>query len=202
MLGTKRIGLISLLALPFLVACSGVTASQKTTPEARDAKKDTKISTVIIIGSLGDYGALARCAGGGEYDPITNGSACFIESGETMQLKIYTKTAIGGPDKAMIYEVTAHNNNSSYICDDKGAIERGYAATFQEIVLGQATKDIDVCTTVTQAGHDTTEAKFTVTERPDGIYVEFENLGGSWVPTGGYPNSTGEIKVDFSQLPD
>ncbi|MEM9553501.1 MAG: hypothetical protein AAGC60_04530 [Acidobacteriota bacterium] len=163
---------------------------------ARDAKQDTKVTTETLISSNDTYGAYARCLGG-DYHPIFDGFACFLPPGETMDLKVFTKTQLGTPQETRIFQVTAHNNDSRYICDDKGAIERGYAATFAELDLGEVAQSIDVCTTVTKAGHNTTEATLIVTEKADGLYVEFRNAGGSWKPTGQYPNSSGQIKVDF-----
>ncbi|NJL26838.1 MAG: hypothetical protein HC897_02625 [Thermoanaerobaculia bacterium] len=192
-----------LLALTsVLPAGHAAHAKEKSTPEVKDAKKDTMITTHVLINSVGKYEVWSRCVEG-DHHPITSGVACFIANEQTMELKIVSNGLTGLPQKAMIYQVTAHNGSHNYICDDSGPVERGYAATVREIVQGAATKTQNVCTTVSAVGHNTTEAKLTVTEKTDGfLYVRFENLGRHWDPTGGYPDSTGDIKVDFSQIPN
>lgn len=196
----------------FLVAISSIsiTNAENTKPEIRDAKKETVVTITSSINNHNDYISTFSC-GTGEWKPITSDvNECYIMQGQTMYVKVSTVNAITGlPAKTMQYSVQAHNSTESYICDDKGAIERGYAATVSEIILGQSTKIADVCTTVDDAGDNKTRGKFTVTETaagvcgsssPQGMCIEFKNTGGSWAPTGEYPNTTGPYYVDFSKL--
>lgn len=172
------------------------------TPAFADAKRGTVVTVEGLINNVDDYGSFFRCVTG-DYKPLLQDpDSCEIDEGEHMNVKVFTKDLRGLPKKEMIYQITAHNNNSSYICVDKGAIERGYADTVDEIVLSETDKIEDVCTTVNGAGDTKTKALFTVEERGDGIYIVFKNTGRDdwkgYKPE--YPYST-ERKVDFSKIP-
>ena len=171
------------------------------TPASADAKRGTVVRVESLINHADQYGSLLRCVDG-EFDPLTeNIGSCEIDGGEHMDVKVFTKDAIGLPKKEMIYQITAHNNNSSYICVDKGAIERGYASTVEEVTLSEKEKIEDVCTTVNGKGDTQTKASFTVEERDNGIYIVFENTGrDDWDGyTNEYPYFT-ETEVDFSKI--
>ena len=172
-------------------------------PASADAKRGTVVTVESLINNADQYTAWFRCATS-EWKPIIRDTdACEIDNGEHMNIKVAIDDKLTGlPKKEMIYQVTAHNNNKSYICVDKGAIERGYADTVDEVVLSNSETIDDVCTTVNGKGDTHTKALFTVKEKSDGLYIVFENTGrDDWKGyKDEYPYSTGEWKVDFSKI--
>ncbi len=98
----------------------------------------------------------------------------------------------------MIYEVRSHNGDRSYLCEESGGgANRGYADTFEEIVLGADVKHQDICATVSKSSRDSTEAQFSIIEKDDGIYINFHNSGKRRGSVGEYEYSAGNFKVEF-----
>lgn len=194
----KRKVLICLLAVVFVVTSLTIMVA----PASADAKRGTIVTLEVLINNVDDYGSWFRC-GAADWKPIIRDTdACEVDEGQHMNIKVATKDLTGLPKKEMIYQVTAHNNDKNYICVDKGAIERGYAATAEEVVLSISEKIDDICTTVNGKGDTHTKALFTVEEKSDGIYVFFENTGREdWKGYNEkYPYHTDEWKVDFDKI--
>ena len=192
----KQFLISSLSVLLFVISATLIA-----TPAHADAKKATVVSVQSLINHPDNYGSSFRC-GTGDYKPLTqNFDSCQIKNNQFMTVKVSKKVS-GIPQESIYYQVTAHNSNSSYICVDQGAIERGYADTLEEIILDNYEKLADVCTTVNGKGDNKTKALFTVTEKDDGPYIRFENTGKEWgAYTGKFPYESGDVKVDFSKVP-
>lgn len=192
----KKLGV---LLLAFLLVAGSIFLSAS--PSWADAKNDTKVQVGNYIFDK-DYFNASKDCNEGIFAIITSPSDCKIDPthDEVLKIEVKRKDSIFGVDARKIYKITPHNNQKSYICEEGGAgVNRGYAATFEEIKSdGTADEEsVDVCTTVNAAGQDTTHANLDVNEINGGIQIHFYNTGNDkWNNTGNFPRETYEF-IDF-----
>ncbi|MCL1125033.1 hypothetical protein [Shewanella surugensis] len=150
------------------------------------------------IHNPGDYEVRVDCS----KNVFIGEGRCEVSPGRYMEVKVTKKNALPGQggSKTRVYKVTAHNNNSAYICDKKGAIKRGYAATFEDFLYGEVEYMADVCTTVAVVGQTDTRSTIVVTEKKSGLYIKFENAGQHWKSVGSFPDESKDVAVNFDEV--
>ena len=191
--GIKQKAFVYLFAV-LLVVSSLTTLS---TPAFADAKEGVIVTIYERINNLDWYGGQFRYDTGDWNPVIRDPKDCVVRPGQSMEILAIEKET----NKQISYEIIPHSNDDAYICDKPGAIKRGYAATVNEIVSGNERHLEDVCTTVETVGQNKSRGLFTINEDADGLFVVFDNTGGEWNPVNDFPDTTGPVRVDFSQLP-
>lgn len=186
---------LKVLILPVLLI---TTILSLPTPALADANKDTNVDMIRFIENPNQYKIKYNCNGGGLFPDL---SSCKMDPKKGHYLTITVTRTVGG-NVSKNFEILPHNGerNEGWLCEEGGGgTNRGYAATFNEIRGGNTYHLEDVCTAVSQAGHDTTLGKLKISETGEGkIKLEFSNNGNTkWDHKNGHPDYY-SYSIDFN----